>query len=263
MDLIGGGAKNYSQFLKFLGDKKPFGSPFQINFPEPSQDEFPGMHPTKETAYPCNSTDERYKCACVDCSASCPALPEVTETKECYVGALPCLSFAAILVYSIFIALLIIAVSGHVAYAKHSKSKNERLRLLQDASPSDDEDEGDIVRHAGILDKPQKSYRLNTICDRAFSRLGKTCASFPGITTGISVVVVALLSLGWFRFTIETDPVRLWVAPDSAAAQEKEFFDRNFGPFFRTEQVFLVNDTLPSGSGPVLSYDTLRWWFDV
>ncbi|GMG56246.1 unnamed protein product [Ambrosiozyma monospora] len=34
MDFIGGGAKNYSQFLKFLGDEKPMlgGSPFQINF---------------------------------------------------------------------------------------------------------------------------------------------------------------------------------------------------------------------------------------
>ncbi|KAF8001137.1 hypothetical protein HF325_004926 [Metschnikowia pulcherrima] len=32
MDLIGGGATNYSQFLKFLGDEKPLlgGSPFQI-----------------------------------------------------------------------------------------------------------------------------------------------------------------------------------------------------------------------------------------
>ena len=34
MDLIGGGAKNYLQFLKFLGDEKPLlgGSPYQINF---------------------------------------------------------------------------------------------------------------------------------------------------------------------------------------------------------------------------------------
>ena len=29
MDLIGGGASNYSQFLKFLGDKKLLGSPFR------------------------------------------------------------------------------------------------------------------------------------------------------------------------------------------------------------------------------------------
>lgn len=263
MDLIGGGAKNYTQFLKFLGDKKFLGSPFQINFPLPSQEHFPGMKPSKMEAYPCNSTNEKYRCACVDCAGSCPELPAVKEVEDCRVGLLPCLSFAVILIYSIFLALLIVAVSGHVAYAKHSKSQNERLRLLQDSSPSDDEDEGDIVHHAGMMDKPQKSYRLNSLCDRAFSRLGRMSAQFPALTIGTSVVIVGLLSLGWLRFSLETDPVRLWVSPDSEAAQEKAFFDSNFGPFYRAEQAFLVNDTMPSGPGPVLSYETLQWWFDV
>lgn len=72
-----------------------------------------------------------------------------------------------------------------------------------------------------------------------------------------------MLSTGWINFEIETDPVRLWVAPSSAAAKEKEFFDENFGPFYRAEQAFVVNDTHSSGPGPVLSYDTLMWWFDV
>jgi len=173
------------------------------------------------------------------------------------------LSFAIIIIYSVFLALLVLAVSGHVAYAKHSKSKNERLRLLQDSSPDDDEDEGELVHNAGLLDKPQKTYRLNTLCDRAFGRLGRTSARFPAITIGTSITIVALLSLGWLRFALETDPVKLWVSPDSEAAKEKAFFDQNFGPFYRANQAFLVNDTLPSGPGPVLSYDTLRWWFDV
>ncbi|KAL1306209.1 hypothetical protein AAFC00_004306 [Neodothiora populina] len=263
MDLIGGGAKNYTQFLKFLGDKKPFGSPFQIDFPMPSPGDFPGMEPRKLDAYPCNSTDEKYRCACVDCESSCPALPAVKETQECHVGVLPCLSFAVIVIYSVFLALLVVAVTGHVAYAKHSRSKSERLRLLQDSPPSDDEDEGDIVHHAGMLDKPQKILRLNTICDRAFSHLGRTAARFPALTIGTSVVIVGLLSLGWLRFAVETDPVKLWVSPNSDAAREKAFFDENFGPFYRAEQAFLVNDTRPSGPGPVLTYDTLQWWFDV
>ncbi|KAF2745353.1 niemann-pick C1 protein precursor [Sporormia fimetaria CBS 119925] len=262
MDFIGGGAKNYTEFLKFLGDKKFLGSPFQMNFPRPDKADFPGLEPMDKPAHPCNSTDERYRCACLDCSGSCSELPEVSEAKQCYVGLLPCLSFAAILIYSIFLGLLCLLVAGHVAYQKHSKHKNERLRLLQDLEPSDDEDEGDIVHNVSMLDRPTKHYFVNTWCDRAFSRLGYICASFPAITITTSVLVVALMSLGWLRFQIETDPVRLWVAPDSAAAQEKAFFDENFGPFFRAEQAFLVNDT-GSEPGPVLSYETLSWWFDV
>jgi len=266
MDFIGGGAKNYTQLLKYLGDKKPFlGSPFQIDFPRPSSKDFGDMETVVDDAKPCNSTDERYKCACVDCEAACPNLPAIEEVQSCHVGLMPCLSFGVVVVYAVFITLLALAVSGHMAAAKHRKSKNERLQLLQDAAPADDEDEDGQLAHRGAYsDRPTKQYILNTYCDRAFSTLARTCARFPAVTIVSSIIVVGLLSLGWLRFAVETDPVKLWVAPDSAAAQEKHFFDTNFGPFFRAEQAFLVNDTNPHNeAGPVLSYETLRWWFDV
>ena len=264
MDLIGGGAKNYTAFLKFLGDKKIlFGSPFQINFPRPIGFEHGGIEAADLGPKACNDTDGAYRCACVDCPAVCPELPKVTEQDACHVGLLPCLSFSVILIYSVFLLLLIAAVSGHVAYQKHSQRKSERLQLLQDAAPSDDEDEGDTVRNAGMLDRPQNQYRLNSVFDKAFSQLGRKCATYPLITIGLSLVIVLVLSIGWINFEVETNPVRLWVSPSSAAAKEKQFFDDNFGPFYRAEQAFLVNDTHESGPGPVLSYDTLAWWFDV
>lgn len=263
MALIGGGAKNFTEFLKFLGHKSIFGSPFQINFPRPKDRSFPAMTAMNKTVQACNSTDEAYRCFCIDCEGSCASLPEVAEAIECRVGALPCLSFAVIIIYSAFVGLLVIAVSGHVAYQKHSKQKNERLRLLQDIEPSDDEDEGDIVHSHGMLDKPTKHYALNTLCDNAFNKLGMACASYPVITILFSILLVGLLSMGWLRFAVETDPVRLWVAPDSAAAQEKQFFDEKFGPFFRAEQAFLVNEGSNGEPGPVMTYDTLKWWFDV
>ena len=263
MAFIGGGAKNYTSFLKFLGDKKFIGSPFQINFPRPAGREGDGMKAADPTSRACNSSDEAYRCACVDCPGSCPALPMLLKEKTCHVGSLPCLSFAAILIYSVFIFLLVTAVTGHVVYRKHSRRQSERLQLLQDAAPSDDEDEGDIVHNPGVLDRPQRHYRLNSMSDKGFNRLGRTCAAYPLTTISVSVILVVLLSLGWINFAVEKDPVRLWVSPSSAAAEEKSFFDTSFGPFYRAEQVFLVNDTDPSGPGPVLSFDTLQWWFDV
>jgi Niemann-Pick C1 protein len=264
MSFIGGGAKNYPDFLHFLGKKNPpFGSPFQINFPAPSNYTEPSMKPQDMTPKKCNDEDENFRCACVDCPDVCPKLPEVAEAGSCHVGLLSCLSFGAILVYSIILLLLATAIFGHIAYAKHARRKSERLRLLQDAAPSDDEDEGDMVHNVAMYDRPQKNYWINTVCDSAFSRLGYTAARFPGITIGISILVVGLLSIGWARFEIETNPARLWVSPTSAAAQEKNFFDENFGPFYRAEQVFLVNDTHPERPGPVLSYETLKWWIDV
>lgn len=263
MDFIGGGANNYTAFLKFLGDKKFLGSPFQINFPRPVGLEHDGIEAADLKPKACNDTDEAYRCACVDCPAVCPELPKVTQQEPCHIGLLPCLSFSVIIVYSVFLLLLMIAVAGHVAYQKHNQRKSERLQLLQDATLSDDEDEGDTVHNAGMLDRPQSHYRLNSIFDKSFSELGRKCARYPLITISLSLVIVLVLSIGWINFEVETNPVRLWVSPSSAAAKEKEFFDENFGPFYRAEQAFLVNDTHKSGPGPVLSHDTLAWWFDV
>lgn len=262
MDLIGGGAKNYQEMLKFLGDKKPLvGSPFQINFPEKYDD--PKLAPVDMKPKKCNDEDPDYRCVCVDCPEVCPTLPEVKDARYCHVGVLPCLSFASIFTYSVLLFAFVAFVFGHVAWKKYAQRRVERTRLLHESSHSDDEDEGGPVQTEAMRDRPTRRYRLNDQCDKIFYRLGHAAARFPGITISLSLAVVAILSAGLFRFDIEQQPAKLWVSPSSAAAQEKAYFDSNFGPFYRAEKIFLVNDTLPSGPGPVLSYDTLAWWVEV
>lgn len=257
IDFIGGGAKNYTQFLKFLGDKKLLGSPFQINFKtEPSGPNENGMRPLSIQPKACNDPDEAFRCSCVDCPDVCPELPPVDTAHYCHIGLLPCLSFSVILVYSVFL-LVIVACASYFTYREHRYHKPERVRLLQDPTPSDDEDEGDIVHSAGYIEQPRGVYKFNSALSAMFSRVGGACARFPAITIVSSIVVVGLMSLGWLRFTVETDPVRLWVSPSSAAAQEKDFFDQNFGPFYRAEQAFLVNESSSDGHGRVLDYNTL------
>ena len=263
MGFIGGGAKNYTEFVKFLGDKKVFGSPFQINFETQPRNDSQGMKALPLKPHACNDTDEAFRCSCIDCPPVCPELAEVHQQEYCHVGKLTCVSFAVILVYSVCLLLLITAISGHVAYKTHKQRKSERLQLLQDAAPSDDEDEGDMVHNAGMLERPQRNYYLNSILDRAFNKLGSFCARYPALTIGTNIFMIALLSVGWINFEVERDPVRLWVSPNSAAAEEKNFFDSNFGPFYRAEQAFLVNDSVTHGARPVMSYETLEWWFAV
>lgn len=262
MDLIGGGAKNYRELLKFMGDKKPFvGSPFQINFPDHYSQ--PGMRPLEMASKQCNDSDPAYGCVCVDCPEVCPELPPVRKAGACHVGILPCLSFASIFTYSIFVGVFCAFIFGRTMWKKYAQRHIERTRLLHEASHSDDEDEGGPVLTQAMRERPTRRYWLNDKCDRAFYRLGHFAARFPGLTIGICLLAVAIFSAGWFNFDLEKDPARLWVSPSSAAAQEKQYFDTNFGPFYRAEKVFLVNDTIPSGPGPVLSYETLKWWVEV
>lgn len=263
IDFIGGGAQNYHDFLKFLGDKKLLGSPFQINYiTEPRSPDADGMEALAIRPKSCNDPDKEYRCSCVDCPAVCPELPAVKTADSCHVGLLPCMSFVVIVIYGFFL-LFVVGLSSYVSYRERRFRKPERLRLLQDPSLSDEEDEGDVVRAGGYMEQTRGVYRLNSGLDKMFNRLGGICARFPAITISLSVLAVVLLSLGWLRFDVETDPVRLWVSPTSPAAQEKEYFDTNFGPFFRAEQAFLVNDTAGNGDGRALSYETLSWWFDV
>ncbi|KAH8204344.1 hypothetical protein TruAng_001507 [Truncatella angustata] len=257
IDFIGGGAKNYTQMLKFLGDEKAIGSPFQINFPTSYSE--PDMAPKEMKPKKCNDEDPAYRCSCVDCPAVCPALPHVERKGSCKVGVLPCLSFASIFTYSVLLFSLVIVVAGHIAYRRHARKQHERLHVLQAPESDDDDDEGHLVRNGAMYDRPQRYYRINTLCDRAFSKLGHVCARFPAITIFTSLVVVIVLSVGWIKFDVERQPEKLWVSPTSAAAQEKAFFDENFGPFYRAEKVFLVNDT----GGPVLNGDVIKWWMDL
>jgi Niemann-Pick C1 protein len=261
MDLIGGGAQNYTELLAFLGKERFGGSPFQINYPTSYGDLT--MHPLPMKPKKCNDEDPAFRCACIDCPAVCPELPAVEEAGSCHVGVLPCLSFASILTYGLLLFTCVAAVVGRRLWARHSRRRTERLRLLTDAAPSDDEDEGDLTENPAMFDRPQKSYAVNTWCDAAFSRLGHMAARFPALTISGATLVVLVLSVGWFHFELEKDPARLWVSPTSAPAQEKRFFDEHFGPFYRSEKIFLVNDLNPSGPAPVLSYDTLIWWMEV
>lgn len=273
MDLIGGGAKDYHELLAFLGKKRLGGSPFQMNFP--SKYEEPGMKPRDMTPKKCNDEDPNFRCACTDCPNVCPDLPEVKKAGSCHVGFLPCLSFSSILVYSAIVTTLI-AWAGLRFWQTSGGTKG--LPLLHDPRDEndDEEDAEDDERGHGVFyqishrsntgaasEEPPRSYVLNTWCNTVFRRLGHWAARFPGTSIGASLLVATVLSLGWLRFELELVPEKLWVSPTSAAAQEKAFFDSNFGPFYRAEKVFLVNDTLPSGPGPVLSYDTLLWWMDV
>ena len=267
MDLIGGGAKNYRDFLKFLGDKKPLlgGSPFQMNFP---WDDVPAViTPSDGIVRSCNDSDDTYRCSCADCPQSCPSLPEINKQANCYVGALPCFSFAVMMVYIGGMVLTFAAFAGIKFWQMHSVRSMESQRLLYDGSELSDEDEYDYVpahhfslrmfkfRNANYVAGPNP---INSKLQVAFSKLAYFCASFPVTVIGTSILIAGVLSLGLLRTALEIDPVKLWVSPSSSEFIEKQYFDENFGPFYRTEQVYLVNET-----GPVLNYETLKWWFNV
>lgn len=307
MDLIGGGAKNYSAFLKFMGDEKPLGSPFQINYPLSAP---PGKSALDLTPRNCADNELASRCTCIDCPDVCQTLPYVPPPNiesTCHVGALSCLSFVLVLAYSLAVVSFLVGYVLELTIRKRRERTYERMVLSgdtasalsprshshglvgagslavqdgEDSSVPPSESRYVLGRGASLLDPIEtvqpRQYRLNTILRRGFYHLGLMAASYPWLTFAIVFTLIGLLNIGWKRFEVETDPVRLWVAPNSESKLQKEFFDQNFGPFYRPQQIFVTstpaigtnvqsNSTSSAAAKKqaVLSWNHLKYWLDV
>ena len=300
MDLIGGGAKNYSSFLQYMGDERPgLGSPFQINFPLSPP---PHATPLNIPSRSCSDSALDSRCTCLDCPGVCPALPPITAPSSdptCTVGSISCLTFVLTLAYAVGVVAFFTGY-GIQRFKRRRKAKGEALALSGDTSsnqaPSLDSvrgmavapsvallqdgddssrmlgDQRNLGRGPSLMDPMDtlqpRHYRLNTFIRRVFYRIGLLCAASPWVTLAVAFTFIGLLNIGWQKFSVETDPVRLWVSPTSDTKLQKEFFDSNFGPFYRTQQVFVTALPTPDNSSdnphpPVLSWDRLRWLFDM
>lgn len=303
MDLIGGGAKNYSAFLKFMGDEKDMGSPFQINYPQYPPEEMTFFDATPRNCY---DNDLSSRCTCIDCPDICQTLPDIPPPSSgptCQVGVISCLSFALMVAYGIAVAAFIFGYG--LQFTIRKRKSYERVALSADAaseyvsprthtrglvgasslapyvdgeeSLGTQSDSRNLGRGASLLDPIEtvqpRQYWLNNLLRRFFYRLGLTMASSPFLTLCGSCVVIAILLSGWSRFSVETEPVRLWVAPDSQSKLQKEFFDEHFGPFYRPQQIFVtavpedsnneIDGDSASSEDSVLSWEHLKYWFDV
>ncbi|KAH3668011.1 hypothetical protein OGAPHI_001765 [Ogataea philodendri] len=258
MDLIGGGAQNYKQFLKFLGDEKPMlgGSPFQIDFiTEQSKD----LSPLSLPFHACDDQDENFRCACADCPGSCPSLPEMKRSDNCKVGVLPCFSFTVILIYSLalatYIGLYLLAVS---------KTRSRLLFLDSLESPAFSGSENELLNESDDQFEnfeqyvAKDSYVVNNFLEERFAKLGLKCAKHPWIVIGLAVGLSILLASFTFLLELETNPVNLWVSPTSDTYLERKTFDESFGPFYRTQQLFISNAT---GDSILQDFDFIEWWF--
>ena len=85
---------------------------------------------------------------------------------------------------------------------------------------------------------------IDTVLSNAFFKLGLLCATYPRYVLPTGFVVTIILGCGLMNYQITTDPVDLWSSPTSQARHEKDYFDENFGKFFRTEQMIVSVDSI-------------------
>ena len=220
------------KFLRFMGDPEINGvSPFLIKYPESATG---NIDPMDVKVALCNETvTDPYTnktsdaCSCQDCKQSCTPLPHYQPTKhwELDIGDIHfnIISFVTLLVY---LAFLVLFIAGSICYYNYS-SKHHRSPEYPKA----------IIggRQHGVLERLGKS--MGMTIKNVFTKWGNICCEHSIFVIIAAIVFVIICSLGLLKFTVVTDPVKLWSSPESQARREKNTFDSNFSPFYRTAQI--------------------------
>ena len=270
VDIMCGGTDNCnpSLWLKYLGDPtENHNSPFPMEYVIGSKNVSSGIKPREYDFLPCNATDPRYQCSCADCGTHdlCPDPPkppahQFPQTEVIY----------SVLGVGLFLSLLIFIASMAAGI----------YLCVRDFSSTEDYTQNDDDVNVNMPAPPSPSPRsiFCCVCD-AFGNLenyiktvfyywGRFVATFWYLVIGIGIGVVLLLMgltvvldrTHTLPFTITTDPVKLWSAPDSRARQEKDYFDANFNPFYRTEMIiFTAKEQIYTTFKPAGTLDTGTW----
>ncbi|KAK4808340.1 hypothetical protein QYF61_024219 [Mycteria americana] len=219
------------RWLDFQGDKNNGLAPLQIDFQLVPNGTRPGdgIVPLGGRAWRCDQalSAQEQPCSCQDCAESCPPLVAPPGPPPPF--RLGDADGALVLCGLLFGLLALIFVVASLC-----------RRSKKDAAPQPAPPERAAGCSARLGDASHR------VLARAFRRWGTLVAGHPVVVLAAAVVLAGGLSAGLVTVRLTTDPVELWSAPGSRARQEKDFYDRHFGPFLRTNQVIVTAPGRPS-----------------
>ncbi|XP_057440804.1 uncharacterized protein LOC130732832 [Lotus japonicus] len=273
IDFVGAGANNYKEWFAFLGQKVPPGfpgSPYSIDFKTTILDSSP-MELMNASVYSCNDTS--LGCSCGDC----PSSPVCSDSKPSPPKKDPCsikmgslkvrcvdLSLAVLYIVLVFVLFGWILLQ-RTRQRRRLGSSAEPLLVSEGRSFTNLPKDGEVL----VID-PQRQNEvqysfIQEWLSNFYRAYGRWAARRPTIVLCSSLAIVILLCFGLLRFNVETRPEKLWVGPESKAAEEKEFFDSHLAPFYRIEQLIIA--TLPEsehGKPPsIVTDDNIELLFEI
>ena len=75
-----------------------------------------------------------------------------------------------------------------------------------------------------------------------FEKLGRFNYKNRGFIVMGTLSLFLIFSLGMLHIRLETDPQNLWVSHDSIGYEQEMDFNSQFGAFFRTESIIMVQN---------------------
>lgn len=96
-----------------------------------------------------------------------------------------------------------------------------------------------VYDHYGDYDRCM----IDSLLNRIFRKWALFCAQYATLVILFGLAAVTLSCVGLTKLQVITDPVNLWSSENSQAHQEKTYFEKTFGPFYRVEQVIIYPQT--------------------
>ncbi|EGC30415.1 hypothetical protein DICPUDRAFT_157858 [Dictyostelium purpureum] len=154
----------------------------------------------------------------------------------------------------LFVMTLVIYLLSLSSQPIPGSSSDVSVRLPNSDSPSD----SPLLQSSSS--ENSSSFTAGNFVQKLFYKYGQVIASRPLIVIGVCLIFTVVMGVGIKFLQIEEDPVKLWVAPGSRAALDKDYFDSNFGPFYRVEQL-IITPKQPVDS--IFQYDLLLELFNI
>ncbi|XP_068736144.1 NPC intracellular cholesterol transporter 1-like isoform X1 [Montipora capricornis] len=267
------------KLLHYMGETSNGYAPFTIKFPPKLTTNLHWMNKKilkcNESFFDLQNNRTANPCSCQDCTPSCPVHPPPPpKPKPLKIMGLDALSFGLLLAYLLF---LIIFIPSSIIY---SFGKNKKCHsVVENTQSIESSYHAPYPTPVQVDSRPGVCARLGSKMESAlcywFTRWGIWCSSHPFVVMVTCLVMVGALACGVMFFTVTTDPVELWSSPNSEARDEKDIYDSNFNPFFRTEQLIIrPKHPIPTGYhrfgdgkwipfGPIFHLDLLNQALDL
>lgn len=274
VDIMCGGTDqcNSSLWLSYLGDPdQNHNSPFYMTYVIGNSSIPRGVVPDDHNFIPCNTSDPQYRCSCADCNTHdlCPDPPQSPPSNFPRSTIMYSIIGAGLFCsVGLFFALLVVGVwvifvkknGGYTPILPGYSPGEGKYGSLDNDSPTSSVGSvnAEDIEVNELATKPPHSTpclpcyisgaHLENWIKIVFYHWGLFVAKFwlPVILVGVGLPLLVMLLTGVLHvtsvvpFLITTDPVQLWSAPSSRARQEKDYFDKNFNPFYRTEMMIIT-----------------------
>ncbi|KAK5577868.1 hypothetical protein RB653_002816 [Dictyostelium firmibasis] len=159
----------------------------------------------------------------------------------------------------ITLLLLSIVILACIIVDKTISNRNSRRILGISGGIINQQVNNDEIQNNNNSNNNNNNY--SNIFQKIFYWYGIKITKRPIIVLLGCLIFTGCIGVGIISLQIETDPVKLWVSPDSRSAIEKQYFDDHFGPFYRVEQLILIpkQKNLPT----IFDYDLFKSLIDI